>query len=203
MSEKHGEAALNLVGVWQASFCKAAACLTCSPFIFQHARASSAESNLNPRKFHFSLTWGPSRKDGLRRRTITNLTVNATSQMFANGAYCKPRTGHLRQCDILLYEACEVCDRDRATSSMANPEEENSLKPRCGNMCTLQWYGNDGFCCFRLSPPPSLSSPSLSNLAKRNLHWNFWQMKHSRIMSCRRVWTRWTTCYQIVLPNAF
>ena len=29
---------------------------------------------------------GPIRKDGLRRRAITNLTVNATSQMFANGA---------------------------------------------------------------------------------------------------------------------
>ena len=29
---------------------------------------------------------GPSGKDGLRRRTITNLTVNATSQIFTTGA---------------------------------------------------------------------------------------------------------------------
>ena len=29
---------------------------------------------------------GPSRKDGLRRRTITNLTVTATSHIFAIGA---------------------------------------------------------------------------------------------------------------------
>ena len=28
---------------------------------------------------------GPSRKDGLRRRTVINLTVNATSQIFATG----------------------------------------------------------------------------------------------------------------------
>ena len=30
--------------------------------------------------------WGPSRKDGLRRRTLTNLSVIATSQIFATGA---------------------------------------------------------------------------------------------------------------------
>ena len=29
---------------------------------------------------------GPSRKDGLRRRTVTNLTMNATSHVFAIGA---------------------------------------------------------------------------------------------------------------------
>ena len=30
---------------------------------------------------------GPSHKDGLRRRTVINLTVNATSQIFATGAF--------------------------------------------------------------------------------------------------------------------
>ena len=35
-SEKPGETALNLVGVWQASFCTAAACLACPPFILHN-----------------------------------------------------------------------------------------------------------------------------------------------------------------------
>ena len=31
---------------------------------------------------------GPGGKEGLRRRTVTNLTVNATSQIFTTGAFC-------------------------------------------------------------------------------------------------------------------
>ena len=30
---------------------------------------------------------GPSGQEGLRRRTVTNLTVNATSQIFTTGTY--------------------------------------------------------------------------------------------------------------------
>ena len=32
---------------------------------------------------------GPSGKDGLRRRTVINLTLNATSQIFTIGASCR------------------------------------------------------------------------------------------------------------------
>ena len=40
---------------------------------------------------------GPSRKDGLRRRTVINLTVNATSQIFATGTSFHPKDQDLDQ----------------------------------------------------------------------------------------------------------
>ena len=39
--------------------------------------------------FPYPFSLGPSRKEGLRLCIVINLTVNATSQIFATGAFCR------------------------------------------------------------------------------------------------------------------